>query len=51
MANTDDPELYKHQMWGQAGLIHTWRGLAPGKITVKLHLDDGYSARARAAGL
>jgi beta-galactosidase len=44
VAKTDDPELYKNQMWGQAGLIHTWRGLAPGKITVKLHLDDGYSA-------
>ena len=42
VANTDDPELYKHQMWGQAGLIHTWRGLMPGKITVKLYLDDGY---------
>ena len=44
VANTDDPELYKHQMWGQPGLIHAWRGLASGKITVKLHLDDGYSA-------
>ena len=42
VANTDDPELYKHQMWGEAGLIHTWRGLTPGKITVKLYLDDGY---------
>ena len=44
VANTDDQELYKHQMWGQAGLIHAWRGLAPGKITVKLYLDDGYSS-------
>jgi beta-galactosidase len=44
VANTDDPELYKHQMWGQAGLIHNWRGLAPGKIAVKLHMDDGFSA-------
>jgi beta-galactosidase len=44
VANTDDPELYKHQMWGQAGLVHSWRDLAPGKITVKLHLEDGYSA-------
>ncbi|MGA2854401.1 MAG: malectin domain-containing carbohydrate-binding protein, partial [Verrucomicrobiota bacterium] len=43
VANTDDQELYKHQMWGQAGPIHTWRGLAPGKISVKLYLDDGYS--------
>jgi hypothetical protein len=42
VANTDDPELYKHQMWGLAGPIHTWHGLAPGKITVKLYLDDGY---------
>jgi hypothetical protein len=42
VANTHDPELYQHQMWGQAGLIHTWRGLTPGKITVKLYLDDGY---------
>jgi hypothetical protein len=44
VANTDDQELYKHQMWGQAGLIHTWRGLTPGKITLKLHMDDGYSS-------
>lgn len=42
VANTDDPELYKHQMWGEAGLIHTWHGLTPGKITVQLYLDDGY---------
>ena len=42
VANTDDQELYKHQLWGQAGLIHAWRGLAPGKITVKLYMDDGY---------
>ena len=42
VANTDDPELYKHQMWGKAGQIHTWRGLAPGKVTVKVHMDDGY---------
>lgn len=42
VANTDDPELYQHQMWGEAGLIHTWHGLTPGKISVKLYLDDGY---------
>jgi beta-galactosidase len=42
VANTDDPELYQHQMWGEAGLIHTWHGLTPGKVTVKLYLDDGY---------
>jgi hypothetical protein len=42
VANTDDPELYKQQMWGLAGPIHTWHGLAPGKITVKLYMDDGY---------
>ena len=42
VANTDDPELYKQQMWGQAGPIHTWRGLTPGKITVKIYMDDGY---------
>ncbi|MGD0813299.1 MAG: malectin domain-containing carbohydrate-binding protein [Verrucomicrobiota bacterium] len=42
VANTDDAELYKQQMWGQAGPIHTWRGLSPGKVTVKLHMDDGY---------
>ena len=42
VANTDDQELYKHQMWGQAGPIHTWHGLTPGKITVKLYMDDGY---------
>jgi hypothetical protein len=42
VANTDDQELYKHQMWGQAGLIHAWHGLKPGQITVKLYMDDGY---------
>jgi hypothetical protein len=42
VAYTDDQELYKHQMWGQAGLIHAWHGLKPGKITVKLYMDDGY---------
>jgi len=42
VANTDDQELYKHQLWGQAGLIHTWHGLTPGKITIKLYLDDGF---------
>jgi hypothetical protein len=42
VANTDDQELYQHQLWGEAGLIHTWRGLKPGKVTVKLYLDDGY---------
>ncbi|MGA9451707.1 MAG: malectin domain-containing carbohydrate-binding protein [Verrucomicrobiia bacterium] len=42
VANTDDQELYKHQMWGQAGLIHIWHGLMPGKVTVKLYLDEGY---------
>ena len=50
VANTDDPELYKHQMWGKAGAIHTWRGLAPGKVTVKVFLADGYSSAAGAAG-
>ena len=44
VANTDDPELYKHQMWGKAGPIHTWRGLAPGKVTVIIHFSDGYSS-------
>lgn len=44
VANTDDPELYKREMWGQAGPIHTWRGLAPGKITVKLYMNDGYNS-------
>ena len=43
VANTDDQEIYKQQMWGKAGTIHTWRGLAPGKVTVKFHLADGYS--------
>jgi hypothetical protein len=44
VANTDDQELYKHQMWGKAGPIHAWRGLAPGKVTVKVHMGDGYSS-------
>jgi len=44
VANTDDPELYKQQMWGQAGPIHSWRGLTPGKITVRLYMNDGYNS-------
>ena len=44
VANTNDPEFYQRQMWGKAGPLHTWRGLAPGKVTVKVHLDDGYAS-------
>jgi hypothetical protein len=44
VANTDDPDLYQHQMWGKAGAIHTWRGFAPGKVNVKVFLADGYSS-------
>ncbi|MFO1475199.1 MAG: malectin domain-containing carbohydrate-binding protein [Verrucomicrobiota bacterium] len=47
VANTDEPELYKNQLWGQATSIHTWYGLKPGKVTVKLHLDDGYMGGPR----
>jgi hypothetical protein len=43
VADANDQELFKHQMWGKAGPIHTWRGLTPGKITVTLYMDDGYS--------
>jgi hypothetical protein len=43
VAGTYDPDFYKQQMWGKAGTIHTWRGFTPGKITVKIHLADGYS--------
>lgn len=42
ISNTNDPGLFKRQMWGQAGPIGTWRGLAPGKVTVKLYLADAY---------
>jgi len=44
VTNTDDPDFYKQQMWGKAGPLHTWRGLAPGKVTVKIHLEDGYAS-------
>jgi hypothetical protein len=44
VANTDDQDLYKHQMWGKAGPIHTWRGFSPGKVTVKVFMSDGYSS-------
>ncbi|MGD0464879.1 MAG: malectin domain-containing carbohydrate-binding protein [Tepidisphaeraceae bacterium] len=47
IANTSDPDLYKEQMWGQAGSIRTWRNLAPGEITVKLYLADSYQNAAR----
>jgi hypothetical protein len=46
ISNTDDPGLFKQQMWGQPGPIGTWRGLAPGKITVKLYLEDSYQKTA-----
>jgi hypothetical protein len=42
VVGTDDQELYQHQLWGEAGLVHAWRGLAPGKVTVKLYMEDGY---------
>jgi len=42
ISNTSDPDLYKQQLWGQAGPIGTWRGLAPGKITIKVYLADSY---------
>jgi hypothetical protein len=47
ISNTDDPGLFKQQMWGQPGPIGTFRGLAPGKITVKLYLADSYQSAAR----
>jgi hypothetical protein len=42
ISNTADPSLFKQQMWGQPGPIGTWRGLAHGKITVRLYLADSY---------
>jgi beta-galactosidase len=39
---TTDPGLFKRQMYGQAGQLKTWRGLTPGKVTVKLYLADTY---------
>ena len=47
VSNTADPSLYQHQMWGKAGPIHTWTGLAPGKVTVKIFLEDSYSSGPR----
>jgi hypothetical protein len=44
IAGTDDPALYRHQMWGQAGPIQTWRGLAAGKVTVKIYLAESYQS-------
>jgi len=46
ISNTADPGLFKQQMWGQPGPIGTWRGLAPGKITVRLYLADSYQNAA-----
>ena len=46
ISNTADPGLFKQQMWGQAGPIGTWRGLAAGKITVRLYLADSYQNAA-----
>ncbi|HUB26289.1 MAG TPA: malectin domain-containing carbohydrate-binding protein, partial [Tepidisphaeraceae bacterium] len=47
ITNTNDPGLYKEQLYGQAGPIKTWRDLAPGKVTVKLYLADTYQNAAR----
>lgn len=44
VANTRDPGLYQQQMWGGAGAIHTWHGLTPGHVRVRIYLDDGYSS-------
>ncbi|MGD0137940.1 MAG: malectin domain-containing carbohydrate-binding protein [Tepidisphaeraceae bacterium] len=46
ISNTTDPGLFKQQMWGQPGPIGTWRGLAAGKITVRLYLADSYQNAA-----
>jgi hypothetical protein len=46
ISNTSDPGLFQQQMWGQPGPIGTWRGLAKGKITVRLYLADSYQAAA-----
>jgi hypothetical protein len=46
VSNTADPGLFKQQMWGQPGPIGTWRGLAPGKITVRMYLADSYQNAA-----
>jgi beta-galactosidase len=46
VSNTADPGLFKQQMWGQAGPIGTWRGLAAGKIAVRLYLADAYQNAA-----
>jgi beta-galactosidase len=46
ISNTDDPGLFKQQMWGQPGPIRTWRGLAAGKITVRLYLADTFQSAA-----
>jgi hypothetical protein len=46
ISNTNDPNLYKQQMWGPSGPIRTWRDLAPGKVTVKLYLADCYQNSA-----
>jgi beta-galactosidase len=46
IANTADPGLFKQQMWGQPGPIGTWRGLGPGKITIRLYLADSYQTAA-----
>jgi hypothetical protein len=46
ISNTADPGLFKQQMWGQPSPIGTWRGLAPGKVTVRLYLADAYQNAA-----
>ncbi len=42
IAGTPDPGLYAQQMYGPASLVHTYRGLTPGKVTVELFFAETY---------
>lgn len=42
VSGTGDPGLYRRQLWGGAGPVHTWRGLAPGRAEITLYMADSF---------
>ncbi|MDQ3815963.1 MAG: malectin domain-containing carbohydrate-binding protein [Armatimonadota bacterium] len=44
--NTDEPNLYREQLFGPPGEVLTLRGLAPGTVKVELFLAENYQTEA-----
>lgn len=45
-ADASDPDLYRHQLYGGAGTLRTFRGLAQGTAKVELYFAEQYFAEA-----